>query len=315
MKKEEKLINKFKRLLRQIGCPRWLHHFGPKKYELLHHVTALILRQECRLSYRRITRLLRGLNFNCPCYSALWHSMRRMPITLWQRILAATASSHSYIVAIDGTGMSRPLPSPYYYRRIDKPYPVDIPLKLSIAVDTKTKKIVALRLRATKAHDIQDAKYLVKRISTDRIVADKGYDANWLHEYCQDKGIKCCIPIRNWGKARFHNFSLRRKNQKHLHPKRYHRREIVESVFKAIKTKFGASVSSVKISAQRAELYCRAIAHNIICCFCQDFKLTPRRHSYAFFQDLLFETFFSSPSFHGLLLTIFCIDNEYNKEI
>jgi len=38
---------------------------------------------------------------------------------------------------------------------------------------------------------------------------------------------------------------------------------MVESVFSAIKRKFGASVSSVKFSAQKAEMYCRAIAHNI----------------------------------------------------
>ena len=45
--------------------------------------------------------------------------------------------------------------------------------------------------------------------------------------------------------------------------KTYNRREIVESVFSAIKRKFGASISSVKFSAQRAEMYCRAITHNI----------------------------------------------------
>jgi hypothetical protein len=267
MQKEEKLVNKFKCLLRQIGCPRWLHHFGPKKYELKHHLIALVLKQEWKCSYRRVSRSLQMLGVHTPTYSALAKIQKRISVTLWQRILAATINSHSYIVAIDGTGMSRPLPSPYYYRRIDKPYPVDIPLKLSIAVDTKTKKIVALRLRATKAHDIQDAKYLVKRISTKWIVADKGYDANWLHEYCENKGIKCCIPIRNWGKPQSHNFSLRRKNQKYVHPRRYNRRVIVESIFKALKTKFGASVSSVKISAQRAEMYCRAIAHNSIVVF------------------------------------------------
>lgn len=272
MQKEEKLINKFKVLLRHLGLPRWLNKFGPKKYELVHHLIALILKEECRLGFRRISRLLRSLGMRCATYNALWYARKRIPNELWQRILRATANSHSYIVATDGTGMSRPLPSPYYYRRIDKPYPVDIPLKLSIAVDTKTKKIVALRLRATKAHDIQDAKYLVKRISTDWIVADKGYDANWLHEYCEEKGIKRCIPIRTWSKGKHKNWSLRRQNQQYLHPKRYHRREMVESIFKAIKTKFGASVSSVKISAQRVELYCRAIAHNIICCFQLDFE-------------------------------------------
>jgi hypothetical protein len=272
MKKEEKLVNKFRHLLRKIGCPRWLHHFGPKKYELVQHLVALVIKQECRLGYRRVTRLLRSLGIKCPCYSALWHSMNRMPLWLWQKALTATVNVKSYIIAIDGTGMSRPLPSPYYYHRIDKPYPVEVPLKLSIAVDTKTKKIVALRVRATKAHDIKDAKYLLKRCNTEWLVADKGYDANWLHEYCKNRKINCCIPMRNYGKSRFHNFSLRRKNQQNMHHKRYGRREIIESIFKAIKTKFGASVSSIKISAQRAEMYCRAIAHNTFLIFHGHFK-------------------------------------------
>jgi hypothetical protein len=268
MIKEEKLIHKFKRLLKKVGLPRWLHRFGPKKYEFLHHALALVFKQECKLGYHRTTRLLRGLGLKCACGSGLWYAMNRIPISLWQRILAATAPNNCYIIAIDGTGMSRSLPSPYYYKRIDKPYPVEIPLKLSIAVDTKTKKIIALRLRATKAHDIQDAKYLVKRLpATTWLVADKAYDANWLHKYCAAKNIKCCIPIRKWGKPRNKRHSLRRENQKYLHPKRYHRREMVESVFKAIKTKFGANISANKISAQRAEAYCRAIAHNIILFF------------------------------------------------
>ena len=33
------------------------------------------------------------------------------------------------------------------------------------------------------------------------------------------------------------------------------------------KRKFGAGISSVKFSAQRAELYCKAITHNVILCF------------------------------------------------
>lgn len=265
MKKEERLVNKIKRLLRNIGCPRWLHHYGPKKYELVHHVLALVVKQECKLGYRRVSRLFCSLGLKCPSFSALWYCMNKMPLTLWQRILAATADDKSYMIAIDGTGISRSLPSPYYYWRIDKPYPVEIPLKLSIAVDTKTKKILALRLRAKKAHDIRDAKYLLKRSpQANWLVADKGYDANWLHEYCASKGIKACIPMRKKGKGRHKNWTLRRQNQKYLHHKRYHRREMVESVFKAIKTKFGASITSHKISAQRTEAYCRAIAHNII---------------------------------------------------
>ena len=95
-----------------------------------------------------------------------------------------------------------------------------------------------------------------------KLVADKGYDATWLHELCHKKGIKTYIPTRNYGKLK--GFNARTNAAKYFNNKIYHRREMVESTFKAIKTKFGASVSSVKISAQRAEMYCRAIAHNII---------------------------------------------------
>ncbi|MBN1793185.1 transposase [Candidatus Woesearchaeota archaeon] len=265
MIKEEKLISKFKRLLRRLGMPRWLHRFGPKKYELAQHLLVLVLRQECRLGYRLITRLLRSLGIKCACSSAFWYAQDRLPPSLWQRILAATAPSNCHILAIDGTGMSRTLPGPYYYWRIDKPYPVEIPLKLSIIVDTKTKKIVALRLRAKRAHDIRDAKYLLKRSpQANWLVADKGYDANWLHQYCDRLGMAAVIPMRRRGRCRNKNHTLRRENQKFLYHKMYYRREIVESVFKAIKTKFGASIASHKISAQRAEAYFRAIAHNII---------------------------------------------------
>lgn len=82
-------------------------------------------------------------------------------------------------------------------RKFDEPYPIDIPLKLSIAVDTKNKGILALRLRAKKAHDIKDAQYLVRRLpKTEWVVADKGYDADSLHRFCLNKKYKCCIPMR-----------------------------------------------------------------------------------------------------------------------
>ena len=263
MKKEKKLVNKVKRLIRKAGLPRWLHHFGPKKYEFWQHGLAYLVKQECKLGYRRVTRLMRGLGMEVPCPSALCMSFHKMPLELWQRLLKATTCS-PYITAIDGSGMSRPLPSPYYYRRIDRPYPVEIPLKVSIAIDTRTKKILALRLRATKAHDIRDAKYLLKGIKAKKLVADKAYDAEWLHRHCHSLSIQAVIPMRDYGtKKIYRGKSYRKLSSKKFNLRTYHRREMIESVFSAIKRKFGSSVSSVKFSAQRAEMYCRAIAHNI----------------------------------------------------
>jgi len=253
-------------LIRKIGLPRWLHRYGPKKYEFLDHAIAYLIKQECRLGYRRVTRLLRWMGIKCPCPSALCTSFGKLPLQIWQRMLNATIGNKLNIVAIDGSGMSRPLPSPYYYRRIDKPYPIDIPLKVSIAIDTRTKKIVSLRLRAKSAHDIKDAKYLLKRLPSkpNKLVADKAYDAEWLHQLCKEKGIQAVIPKRNYGKPRVGITRLRYTSQKNFRNRTYHRREMAESVFGATKRKFGASVNSVKFSSQRAEMYCRAIAHNII---------------------------------------------------
>ena len=265
MKKEEELVNKVKRLVRKAGLPRWLHHFGPKKYEFWQHGLAFLVKQECRLSYRRLTQLLRSFGIKVPCYSALCMSFHRIPSAIWQRLLAATAS-RPYMVAIDGTGISRPLPSPYYYRRIDKPYPVEVPLKLSIIVDTKTKKILAIRLRAKLAHDIKDVKYLINRLhlKPHKLVADKAYDAEWVHRFCAGLGILAVIPMRDYGQKKiYRGKSLRKICQKSFKLKTYHRREMAESVFSAIKRKFGASVSSITLSAQKAEMYCRAIAHNL----------------------------------------------------
>ena len=270
MDKENKLINKVKRLIRRIGLPRWLHHYGPKKYEFLNHAVAYIIKQECKLGYRRVTRLLRWLGFKCPCPSALCTSFNKLPLQVWQKLLNATTKQKLNLIAIDASGMSRPLPSPYYYKRIDKPYPVEIPLKVSITVDTKTKKILSLRLRSKKAHDLRDVKYLIKRLPSkpNFLIADRAYDAEWVHSFCNERGIKTCIPLKRKGKAIHKMWSLRRINEKNVVKRRYGRREMAETAFSSIKRMFGPSVSSVKFSAQRAEMYCRAIAYNIFLFSC-----------------------------------------------
>jgi hypothetical protein len=268
MKEKIKLVNKVKRLIKKAGLPRWLHRFGPKKYEFWQHALALIAKQECRLSYRRVSTLLNWLGFRTPTYSSLAKMLKRINTCIWSRLLKATNLQKLNIVALDGTGMSRPLPSPYYYKRIDKPYPVEVPLKLSIAADTRTKKILSLRFRAKFVHDIRDARYLISHLSSKPriIVADKGYDAEWLHQLCKDKGARAIIPVRKWGE-KMHGFTLRRKCAESFNKRVYHRREMVESVFSATKRKFGPSVSSLSARNMRAEMYCRAIAHNILSLF------------------------------------------------
>ena len=267
MKKEERLINKIKRLLKRLGCPRWLHHFGPKKYEFLEHLQAIFVMRYCRLSYRRIVKLFDLLGVRCPSKSALHYNVKKISSAFWQKILKITAGISHYLIAIDSTGFSRTNPSYYYLRRIDGKLP-KIPVKMSAAFDTKRRKFCAAKIRVLPAHDINDAEFLVAKSKPKILVADKGYDANWLHEYCAGKEIQTHIPIRKCnGKPRHKNFSARMNSAKAFRVRTYHRRELIEAGNSSIKRKFGASVSSISARMIRAEIYGRLICHNLFLFF------------------------------------------------
>lgn len=262
MKKENKLVNKVKRLLRRLGCPRWLHHFGPKKYEFYVHIATLLVRHFCKLSYRRTVQLLDLLEFTCPSKSALQFTANKIRTGLWNKILELTSDVKHYILAIDSTGLSRTNPSYHYLRRIDGKWP-KMPVKLSVALDTKTKKFCSAKIRVLPAHDIRDTKSLLRNVKADILVADKAYDANWLHEYCHKRNIEVHIPMKKKGKPMHNNFSLRRKAAKLFRLRTYHRREIVESGFHSMKSKFGFSVNSKKATTIRSDVYGRLVCHNL----------------------------------------------------
>ena len=262
MEKEIKLINKIKRLLRRLGCPRWLHHFGPKKYEFLEHLTALLVRAFCRLSYRRAVEFLDLMGIRCPSKSALQYTTKRLNAGFWQRILQITCGA-SYLIAIDSTGLSRTNPSYHYLKRIDGKMP-KIPIKVSTAFDTRKKKFCAAKIRVLPAHDIKDAKALLAKTKPKILVADKGYDANWLHKYCNENNIKAHIPIRaGYSKSSHYRHTARKNAIKKFNLRTYHRRELIESGNSSIKRKYGSSVSSKTVRTIRTEIYARLTCHNI----------------------------------------------------
>lgn len=113
------------------------------------------------------------------------------------------------------------------------------------------------------AHDLRDVKSLIRNSKPKVIVADKAYDANWLHEYCNERGIKAHIPIKNKGKPRHRRWNDRGLAAKKFRMRTYHRRELGESGNSSAKRKFGVSVSSKKVRTIRTEIYGRLACHNI----------------------------------------------------
>lgn len=260
-KKEVKLINKVKRLLRQIRHPRYLHHFGPKTYEFYEHITALLIRAYCRLSYRRVFYFTDLIGIRCPSKSALQYTANKLKGSFWDKLIGITGGKPS-IAAIDSTGLSRTNPSYYYLGRIDGKMP-KVHVKLSAMFDVLRKKFCATKMRVIPAHDCRDAKILLRKVKPDILVADKGYDANWIHEYCFSEHIEAYIPMREYGKSRNKRMSKRRLAAKRFDMGIYHKRELIESGFSSIKRKYGYSLSSKKASTIRSDIYSRLVCHNI----------------------------------------------------
>src|SRR3989344_4921889 len=117
MKKTCKLFKKLEQMLKQLNCRSYLHHFGPKKYKLKHHLFALILMEAYQLSLRRVEKMLEMFGFKCPTYSALCKRRKKMPSWIWNKLMLLTSGLQHKNAAIDMTGFSRTNPSYHYLRR------------------------------------------------------------------------------------------------------------------------------------------------------------------------------------------------------
>ncbi len=259
MKREDLLLNKIKLLLARIKAPRYLNKYGPKKYTLADKLYSLFLRAEWKASFRRASKLSNQIGISCPSKSTLHYMLHRLPWKFIKGMLMITAGKQAYIAALDGTGLSRKRLSEHYSLRAGIKLKERKSTKLSIIVDTRSKKILAARFRKKMAHDIKDVKYLLKNLGAKpaKIAADKAYDAEWFRAFLAEQGIGYSIPIK--GKA-IHGYYRKR----YVHDNRtYHRRVIVESCFFRLKQLFGHYVSCVSARNMRAEVFLRIILYNL----------------------------------------------------
>ena len=158
-----------------------------------------------------------------------------------------------------------------YIKRIDAK-PPRTGYKLSLL--SSKNKVLSLKLRAKPAHDTKDVKYLLRRPKKlpNKLIMDKGYDAEWIHRYCNNKlGVQSVIPSRkNSYKGYF-----RKKLKKNWPQKLYNKRSRIESTFHALKKKYGSSINSKNIGPARTEVYCRAILHNVFSAITKDLGHSP----------------------------------------
>ncbi len=83
-------------------------------------------------------------------------------------------------------------------------------LKIHVAVNVKTKKILSIKVTDEHVHDSKALSELVngviesdKKIIIGKLIADSAYDSNIIFRYLEDNGIMPCIKVRNNARARW----------------------------------------------------------------------------------------------------------------
>jgi len=261
MKKKERLENKVKHLIRQACLPRFLHRFGPKKFLLWQLCLGLLIKEAFRLSYRRAMRFLDefyGIKLH---WTTLQKFRKRVPLAIWQTLLKSTNNNPIAVAAIDGTSMQRHNPSMHYLKRIDRVNNISVPIYLNAMVDVVRRKFVAVRHHAKKSGEVPDAYYLLKQSPKEigLAVLDKLYDSEGLHRFLRERGTYSIVPVKkNWARGQ-----LRKQLKDCFDYVLYWQRNLIESLFSALKRLFGNHLRGLTARTQRAEIYMRLIAYNL----------------------------------------------------
>lgn len=150
-------------------------------------------------------------------------------------------------------------------------------LKVHAMVGTKTHVIIRAVVGEADSGDAPQFVPMLRGTLEDgfqptAVVADKGYLSKENYRVASDLGLEAYIPFKSnsrsrirgsnsssaWRKA-FYMFQANRDQFE----QNYHRRSNVESVFSALKRKFGENIRSKRKVSQVNEVLCKLIAYNL----------------------------------------------------
>ena len=148
-------------------------------------------------------------------------------------------------------------------------------VKLHIAVDEKSKKVVSFRITKGNVHDTKKFGPLVKesakRHDVDKVYGDKAYDNRKNFNILDDMNAEPAITIRKNASTRSKGCPLRRDEVFLVKKLGYEgwkqlkdtgRRWIAEIVFSSIKRVLGEDLLSKKFSAQKVEAGLKVMLYN-----------------------------------------------------
>lgn len=249
-----------------VGSPAPAISKGERGYSDWVIVSIHALREYLNQPYRRLMELLYemprivrilGLRpSELPHYSTVCARKQELKMGIWRRFLGLTIQLHDLgeIQAIDATGVDRIAASQHYANRTNYTFKA---VKTTILADCSTGVILDIHCSMTQPHDSQVGWQLLKRNldNLSIITADKGYDWWLLRNKLRAEGVKPLIRAREFGWEGVAENIL-------MDDRTYHQRSNVESVFFALRQRFGGTLRARTWFGQFRELVLKCAVRN-----------------------------------------------------
>jgi len=279
--------------------PVYNSKYSNKIFTNIQHLFLLVAKENTNFGYRKFTEFLYDSKLpkyislrKIPHFTTLQKFASRLAAKLVKKLIFMTRNlfkEQGTIFGVDSTGMELDHASSHYCKRINREKPVKGFVNLNALSDLHNKIILATKIRKKRRHDCSDFMPMfnkIKHLDFDYFVADKGYDSETNHKAVFESGKHSLISLKRQNlpiyltKGRYRKLAKRKFEQGI-----YTQREITESIFSAIKRKYGSKLKARKFKTQKIELLLIILSYNIEKAIRSLFEML--RFAIAFLQSLI----------------------------
>ena len=232
------------------------------------------------LPYRQTEGIIKATGKNLPdhpCYSQICRRINNLDIDINNSIDDDDDDDAVIIIAADSTGIKVTNRGQWMQDKWDvknkKGY-----LKIHVAVDIKTKQILALEVTDEKVHDSKVIKNLVegvlnnnRNVKIKSFIGDGAYDSNENFKYLKEKRIRPIIKVKRNSIISSKNSNVRNREvgfqikdyYKWKKKRNYGSRWMAETAFSSIKRMFGEYISATKFQNMVKEMTMKVSLYNL----------------------------------------------------
>jgi hypothetical protein len=247
-------------------------------------MSCLVLRAYLKTTYRGLIEVLAvssalrqrlGLGDKLPHYTTLQKfSARSQVLAIAQKLIAAIGkaaaaqSPERATAAMDSTGLELTTASAYFQSRRGKGT-VKKWVKVSVMVFCGNLLPLALEVSMGPRNDCTQVPGLLAQAQAvaqpQRLYADAGYDAEWIHQHCREQWqVESIIkPITRRADGQRNGKYRAQMSEEHLRQRGYGQRWAVESFFSALKRTMGSALRARRPDQMIAEATFRVLAYTL----------------------------------------------------